>query len=74
MCLAVPGRVISVNGPVAHVDFGGVQRSVQVALVPDLQVGQYVLVHAGFAIQRLEMDEASPLISILDEASALVNK
>lgn len=61
MCLAVPGRVISVaerDGTLmANVDFGGVTRDVCLQYIPDVAVGEYVVVHVGFAIQRL--DEAS---------------
>jgi hydrogenase expression/formation protein HypC len=61
MCLAVPGRVISLEDRddtrMAEVDFGGVRKEVCVEYVPDVVVGEYVVVHVGFAIQRL--DEAS---------------
>jgi hydrogenase expression/formation protein HypC len=61
MCLAVPGRVLSiaeVDGTLmADVDFGGVRKDVCLQYIPDATVGEYVVVHVGFAIQRL--DEAS---------------
>jgi hydrogenase expression/formation protein HypC len=61
MCLAVPGRILSiaeVDGTVmAEADFGGVRKNVCLQYVPDAVVGEYVVVHVGFAIQRL--DEAS---------------
>ncbi len=61
MCLAVPGRVVSVSERdgtrMAEVDFGGVRKEVCLAYVPDVGCGEYVIVHVGFAIQRL--DEAS---------------
>jgi hydrogenase expression/formation protein HypC len=61
MCLAVPGRVLSiaeVDGTLmADVDFGGVRKGVCLQYIPDATVGEYVVVHVGFAIQRL--DEAS---------------
>ncbi|MEV7436463.1 HypC/HybG/HupF family hydrogenase formation chaperone [Streptomyces griseoviridis] len=61
MCLAVPGRVLrtaEVDGALmAEVDFGGVRKEVCLQYVPDAAVGEYVVVHVGFAIQRL--DEAS---------------
>lgn len=63
MCLAVPGRVQSVEEKdgmtMAQVDFGGVRKEVCLAYIPDVVVGEYVIVHVGFAIQRL--DEASAL-------------
>jgi len=61
MCLAVPGRVMSVEEQdgttMAQVDFGGVRKEVCLEYIPDAAVGEYVIVHVGFAIQRL--DEAS---------------
>jgi hydrogenase expression/formation protein HypC len=61
MCLAVPGRVLSiaeVDGTLmAEADFGGVRKNVCLQYIPDATVGEYVVVHVGFAIQRL--DEAS---------------
>jgi hydrogenase expression/formation protein HypC len=61
MCLAVPGRVLSiaeVDGTLmSEVDFGGVRKNVCLQYIPDAAVGEYVVVHVGFAIQRL--DEAS---------------
>jgi hydrogenase expression/formation protein HypC len=63
MCLAVPGRVRSIDVQeditMATVDFGGLTKEVCLAYLPDAQVGEYVIVHVGFAIQRL--DEASAL-------------
>jgi hydrogenase expression/formation protein HypC len=61
MCLAVPGRVVSIEErdqtPMAEVDFGGLKKDVCLQYIPDIQVGEYVMVHVGFAIQR--MDEAA---------------
>ncbi len=60
MCLAVPGRVdalVEREGIlIAEVDFGGVRKDVCCVYVPDVQVGEYVIVHVGFAIQRLDED------------------
>ncbi|WP_405719407.1 HypC/HybG/HupF family hydrogenase formation chaperone [Streptomyces sp. NBC_00046] len=68
MCLAVPGRVLStveVDGTVmAEVDFGGVRKEVCLQYIPDATVGEYVIVHVGFAIQRL--DERSALNTLAD--------
>jgi len=63
MCLAVPGRVISIEErdltSMAEVDFGGVKKDVCLQYIPDIRIGEYVMVHVGFAIQR--MDEESAL-------------
>ena len=58
LCLAIPAKVLEVNGDVAKVDFGqGVAREVNVILV-DVKVGEYVLVHAGYAIEKLDQKAA----------------
>jgi hydrogenase expression/formation protein HypC len=58
VCLAIPAKVLEVNGDIAKVDFGqGVAREVNVMLV-DAQVGEYVLVHAGYAIEKLDQKAA----------------
>lgn len=66
MCLAIPARVIEVNGDLAKVDFGGVVREVNVSLV-DAKVGDYVLVHAGYAIQVLDEKEARETLDLWRE-------
>ncbi len=67
MCLAVPAKVVEKVGNVAKVDFGdNTLREVDVSLV-DVSVGQYVLVHAGYAIQVLDEDEALKTIELLSE-------
>ena len=57
MCLAVPGQVVSIEGNQANVDFGGVLRKVNVSLV-DAKVGEWVVIHAGFAIEKMDEEEA----------------
>jgi hydrogenase expression/formation protein HypC len=63
MCLAVPGKIVEITERdltrMAKVDFGGVVKDVCLAYLPDVQVGDYTIVHVGFAIQKL--DEASAL-------------
>ena len=64
MCLAIPAKVMSVNGEKANVDFGqGVLREVNVSLV-EAKVGDYVLVHAGYAITIIEEQEAKETLSL----------
>ncbi|AEW99364.1 HypC/HybG/HupF family hydrogenase formation chaperone [Streptantibioticus cattleyicolor] len=66
MCLAVPGKVVDVGERdgvrTARVDFGGVVKDVCLAYLPDVEAGEYVIVHVGFALQRL--DEESALASL----------
>ena len=70
MCLAVPGRLTSVEGSedlsrVGRVDFGGVAREVSLAFVPDAKPGDYVLVHVGLALTRVDAEEAERLLEAL---------
>ena len=70
MCLAVPGRIISVEGddPLlrsARVDFSGVVKQVNLAYVPDARIGDYVLVHVGFAIETIDEHEARQVFEFL---------
>ncbi len=64
MCLAVPGKILEIDGDTARVDFGGITREANVVLVPEAAVDSYVLVHAGFAIQVLNEAEAEETLSL----------
>ena len=71
MCLGVPGRVMEWvdRDPVfarASIEFGGVRRTCHMACVPDAQVGEYVVVHAGLAISRFDEDEARRVLEELE--------
>jgi hydrogenase expression/formation protein HypC len=73
MCLAIPARVIRVDGNKAQVDFGeGVLRDVNIALV-EARVGNYVLVHAGYAIETLDEKEAIETLRLWKEILAAGN-
>jgi hydrogenase expression/formation protein HypC len=69
MCLAVPGKIVSVSGQNALIDFGGVQREANVSLI-EPKVGDYVVVHAGFAIQVVDEEEAKETIKLWEELMA----
>ena len=72
MCLALPARVIELlEAQRAIVDLGGVRKAVSVALVPDVQPGEYVIVHVGFAIGRLDPDEAERTLALIAEFSGV---
>jgi hydrogenase expression/formation protein HypC len=76
MCLGIPGRVLSVTEgdlPMAKVAFGGIVKEVCVAYVPDPCVGEYVIVHVGFAISRLDEAEAERVFSYLSQIEALTD-
>ena len=75
MCLAVPGRVLSVaeqdGTTMAQVDFGGLQKEVCLAYIPDVQVGEYVIVHVGFALQRLDEESARASLELFEQLGLL---
>ena len=66
MCLAVPAEIKSIEGATAEVDFGGVIRSVNLSLV-SAKVGDYVIVHAGYAIEVLDKEEAERTLELFRE-------
>ena len=75
MCLAVPGRVVSTTEQdgqlMAEVDFGGLRKEVCLAYIPDVQVDDYVIVHVGFAIQRLDEKSAQETLANFDRLGIL---
>lgn len=75
MCLAVPGRVLSVeqrdDTTMAQVDFGGLRKEVCLAYIPDARVGEYVIVHVGFAIQRLDEKSAQETLANFERLGIL---
>ncbi|NGZ10998.1 MAG: HypC/HybG/HupF family hydrogenase formation chaperone [Nitrospira sp. LK70] len=73
MCLAVPGQVMRIEDDTlrtATVSFGGVTKSVSLALVPEAEVGDYVIVHVGFAISRLDEEAARRTLETYAELAA----
>jgi hydrogenase expression/formation protein HypC len=78
MCLAVPGKVISIDESnpdlkMAKVNFNGLMKNVCVQWLPDLKVGEYVLVHVGFALNKIDEKEAIETLQILKEMGDLEN-
>jgi hydrogenase expression/formation protein HypC len=76
MCLAIPGKVTSITGedPLLRsgkVDFGGVLKEVSLAYVPEVKVGDYVIVHVGFALSRVDEAEANQVFEYLREMQEL---
>jgi len=67
MCLAIPMKVIEVKGEEALVEIGGVKKKVIINLVKDVKTGDYLIVHAGFAIQKLDEKEALETLKLLKE-------
>jgi hydrogenase expression/formation protein HypC len=75
MCLAIPGRIVESeqqNGlRIGRVQFGGITRHVSLDFVPEAGVGDYVMVHVGFAISRVDAEEAERTYQLLEEMGAL---
>ena len=75
MCLGVPGRVIEIYDrdglKMGKIDFGGVVREACLAYVPDIEVGEYTVIHVGFAISQLSEEEAQATLEILHELADL---
>jgi len=78
MCLAIPGKILSIETgegglPMGRVDFGGVAKSVCLAYVPEAKLGDYVIVHVGFAISLLDEEEARRTFEYLSELGELAD-
>jgi hydrogenase expression/formation protein HypC len=75
MCLAVPGKLISINGEginsTGKVSFGGVIKEVSLAYVPEAQIGDYVIVHVGFALSTVDEAEAQQVFGYLEQIGEL---
>ena len=71
MCLAVPVQVVSIDGNEAEVEIGRVKRRVSIMLTPEAKVGDYVLLHTGYAINVIDEAEAQETLKILEEMASL---
>lgn len=67
MCLAVPGKIIEIQDMIAVVEITGVTRKISLMLLPETKVGDFVLVHAGFAIQAIDEEEARITLDLFKE-------
>lgn len=74
MCLAVPGQVMQLDGTSARVKFHGVERVVQMDLVPEVKLGDWVLVHAGYAIQCMDEEEAKETLALLAQIEGVMEE
>jgi hydrogenase expression/formation protein HypC len=74
MCLAIPSKIVEIQNGMATIDVDGVQRSASLMLLEDACVGDFVIVHAGFAIQKLDAASAADSIRLLREAAAAVDE
>jgi hydrogenase expression/formation protein HypC len=73
MCLAIPGKIMRVEdrgeSRIGHIQFGGITRQAHLDFVPEAALGDYVLVHVGFAISKVDAEEARRIFELLDEIS-----
>lgn len=65
MCLAIPARVAAVDGTMARIELNGVERDVSIRLTPGIRIGEYVLVHAGYAIATVDEQEARKTLQLV---------
>jgi len=74
MCLAIPSKITRIDNNMATIDVDGVQRETSLLLLEDAQVGDYVIVHAGFAIQKIDEAAALETLQFLKEAAEYVDR
>ena len=72
MCLAIPALVKSIDGYQAEIDMGGITRQISIQLTPDVKVGDYVLLHTGYAINIIDQVEAEETLELLRELSEVL--
>jgi hydrogenase expression/formation protein HypC len=72
MCLGIPGRIIEIKKNVAKVDVGGFLRDISIDLCPDVSAGEYVLIHTGFAIQKIDEREAEETLEFLKKMAEAI--
>lgn len=73
MCLAIPGKVVEITdaeNSIAKIEIGGVRRGVNIGMLDDLKIGDYVLVHVGFAMSKVDEKEAEETLRLLQELGA----
>jgi hydrogenase expression/formation protein HypC len=73
MCLAIPARIKSIRDQMATIDMEGTQRDVSLLLLEDAKIGDFVIVHAGFAIHRIDEHDAMESLKILRQMASLMD-
>jgi len=71
MCLAIPTKILKINGDMAEMEIGGIIRRASIQLVPEAKVGDYVLLHAGFAIEVIDEQDALETLEMLEQMSEI---
>jgi hydrogenase expression/formation protein HypC len=74
MCLAIPSRIVNIDKDMATIDVDGVRRETSLLLLEDPEIGDWVIVHAGFAIHKIDEEVAQESLKILKETAALVEQ
>ena len=74
MCLAIPSQIIKIENNMGTIDVDGVKRETSLLLLEDAKVGDYVIVHAGFALHKIDETVAMETLQLLKEAAAFVDK
>jgi hydrogenase expression/formation protein HypC len=72
MCLAIPSKIVKIENNMATIDVDGVKREASLLLVENPEVGDYVIVHAGFAINKINEEDALESLKLLKEAASLI--
>ena len=67
MCLAIPARIVSINGENAEADIGGIRKTIGLMLTPNVKVGDYVLLHTGYSIGIVDANEAQETLALFKE-------
>jgi hydrogenase expression/formation protein HypC len=74
MCLAIPALIKSIDGVEAEAEIGGISRRISLQLTPEARVGDYAIVHTGYAISIMDQEEAEETLKILGEMASLVEE
>jgi len=74
MCLSVPARIVKIDGDIADVSIGGATFKAGLQMVENIRVGDYILLHAGFAIQKISEEEAMVTIRLIEELDNIKDK
>jgi len=74
MCLSIPAKIVSIDGTMAEVSAGGAIFSAGLQMIEDVRVGDYILLHAGFAIQKINEKEAEETIRLFEEMNNSLNE
>ena len=74
MCVGIPGKVTAISGRMATVEVGGAQREIAIDLLDGVTVGDYIIAHAGFAIHKVDEEEALKTLEIIRELTCEIDK